>query len=136
MLKNTELKGFNTPYITVKSKRKEAEENSRKVATMQAMLPLLQADPNVSQISKTMYQRELAYLQGLDESFIKTTYAMTPSERHSKEMQNIINLGQKPKNLIIQGLDIETLWIYVNAALDNDVKQEILNLLNIKMITD
>jgi len=129
-----EFVGMNTPNITIKSKRKDAEEDNRKVSSMQAMLPIMLQDQSVSEVSKTMYKRELMRLQGLEEEFIHTVIPLSPSERHSKKMVEIVNLDQVPKNLIIPNLDIETLWIYLQTAIDNDSKQSVLNQLNVMMI--
>jgi len=133
-LSKRELSGFNTPNVTVKSKRKEAENRNKKVATMQAQLPLIMQDPKTSDISKTLYQRELMELQWLDSDFIMAIHPMSPDERHAEAMQDIINMDKVPENLIIPGIDLDTLWVYINAAVDNDSKQTVLTRLNALII--
>jgi len=69
---------------------------------MQAMLPIVMQDPEVSPISKKMFKRELFLLQGQDPEFTETIFDMDPSEKHASKMQDIINLDKIPDNLIIQ----------------------------------
>ncbi len=135
-IENSEMKWFSHPYITIKSKRKENEDKTKKISTMQAMLPIITQDPNVNPISVKMFKRQLMELQWLDEWFIYAVEPMTPSERHSKKMQEIVNAWQKPENLFIPWLDLETLWIYMNSALDNDQKEDILSVLNMRMVEE
>lgn len=136
VIENTDLIWFNTPNITVKSKRKEAEERNRTAMTMQAMLPLMMQDQSIPKISKTLFKRELYAKQWLWESFILSIDPISPSERHAMEMQEIINMWEKPKNLIMPWLDLQTLWIYIQSCIENDVKQEVLAILNMKMIEE
>jgi len=59
---------------------------------------------------------------------------MSPDERHAEAMQDIINMDKVPENLIIPGIDLDTLWVYINAAVDNDSKQTVLTRLNALII--
>jgi hypothetical protein len=68
---------------------------------MQAMLPIVMQDPEVSPIGKKMFKRELFSLQGQDSEFTHTVYDMGGSEKHAARMQDIINLDKIPENLIM-----------------------------------
>jgi len=133
-LKSTELKWFNTPYITIKSKRKVADDNNRRASSMQAMLPIVMQDPEVSPIGKKMFKRELFSLQWQGDEFTHTVYDMNWSEKHAARMQDIVNLDMIPDNLVIPWLDLQTLWIYINRCVDNDSKEKVLNSLTTLMI--
>lgn len=61
-------------------------------------------------------------------------HPMSPDERHAEAMQDIINMDKVPENLIIPGIDLDTLWVYINAAVDNDSKQTVLTRLNALII--
>lgn len=129
-----DMKKYGNPYVSIVSKRSLVEENQKKIASMQAYLPILLQDQNAPEITKKIFKRELMKLQGIDEEFIMSVEPMTASERHSKEMLTLINNEQTPKNLIVPWMDLETLWIYMNKARESETKQKVLNTLNLAMI--
>ncbi len=129
-----DMKKYGNPYLKIVSKREQNEKNQRKVTSMQAFFPILLQDQSAAPITKKIFKRELMKLQWLDKSFIYSVEQLTPSERHAKMMVEVINLWEKPKNLIKPWVDLETLWIYINKARDNNEKQQALNVLNSLMI--
>ena len=135
-LKKEDFLWKNTPHVTIYSKRKQEDEKSKKVWAMQAMLPLITQDPNVSPISVKLFKRELMKLQWLDDGFIMSVEPYTPSERHSKNMVSIVNSWITPQNMLIPWLDLETLRIYLQSAVENEEKAKAINLLNAKMVKE
>lgn len=129
-----DINKYGNPYIKIMSKRKENERNIKRVTSMKAYLPLLMQDPNAPEITKKIFKREMMRLEWLDHEFIMAIEWLTPSERHAKEMVEIINQDMKPKKLIKPWVDLQTLWIYLQKARDTKEKEIAINALNIMMI--
>ena len=138
LLKITEqdfISGLN-PTVEVFSSKKRREDNMRKLSNMQSILPIVLQDPNVSPISAKMFKREMYRKMWFDDAFIESIEPMDSSERHSLMMKEMISSWLKPQNIFIPWLDLQTLWIYINSAINNELKFEVLSFLNTLMIRE
>jgi len=131
-----ELIWANDPHVKIISKKELIMKDQAMVANMMAMLPMIQQDANTHPVSIKMFQRELMMRQGMDWNFIISVVLLDESEEHAKRMQDIVNSWEMPQNLIQPWIDLQTLYLYMSMALENEVKEKILTYLIPKMIQE
>ncbi len=135
-LKNSDLIWSNDPNVVVISKRKKERDSKTKLAHLQAFYPLEKGDPNTPPIVNKFFKRDMYRLAWFEEDQVMAYCPLDSHERHSIEMMNMVNVWAMPKVPIIEWLDLQTLWLYINMCIENETKKELLRKLNLIMIQE
>lgn len=129
----TDFLSWIDPDIKVESKRSKMDKWQRRLTVMNAERPLIQQDPSIPQVSKNIYRREKMKLEGHSREFIMATIPLTKDERRAKQYLEIINEWIDVRWLFQKWMDLDTYWIYLSQAQENDVKEKVLNQLQKRM---
>jgi hypothetical protein len=101
---------------------------------MAAERPMIVQDPNVPQVSKNIYKRKMDQLAGLSNAMVLLRTPLTTDEQRAMDYLNMVNAGERPKNLFKPGMDYWTYWVYLSRAEASKVKTDIMTQLSNAMM--
>ena len=130
-IKKDSFKTKQNPYIIVWSLSDLEAISEKQRMYWNAIQPVINSDPNVSQVSKLLVNRLTAKLNWMPQNMINSVYFLTPTERKAKQyVEYFINENKVPKSLFTSvNDDYQTYWIYFQKADDTEAKSKVLNVL-------
>lgn len=121
-----DLRNWEDPDLKVVSMKEKKERDKKKLQMYLSREPLIMQDPNIPQISKILFQREVMRLAWVEEERVMLYHKLTPDERRAIRYTKLINEWVKPKNMFKPWIDLYTYWIYIQKAEDSDLKEKVL----------
>ena len=143
-LEHSELIWGNTPFVKVKSKKKQIEESAPLLAHLEAFYAIESQNPNISPLVMKIYKRTMKSLQWFDDDYIYATERTDVYEERAIRLMNIINdpEAKLPKDYIyvVPELDmkqqLEALYYYVGMAINSDKKDYVMRYISSLIIKE
>lgn len=136
-IKKSDLYGWYDPYITVSSRQRKMEEARNKLLFLQQREPLMAQMQQIPIVMK-MIRRDMYRYAWFEEDEILAYEPMDASEMHAYDMMKLINSDEKKKlqgiEFFMDGVDLQTLYIYTMKAVDNDLKKKYLATIRAEML--
>lgn len=133
-----DIQEHNDPDIIVQSKKSIWEKNKQKLDYMMAREALIMASPTIPAIAKLFYQRDLEKYRWIPREEIYLKFPRTTDEnraiRYIKQLNGYATFtwtkeakdNLKPQALFYPWMDLWTYYIYLQKAMDSDLKKETL----------
>ena len=123
------------PYIMVGATEDINAINEKDKATLMALYPIITQDPEIKPVNKAIFKRLYLRATWLKPNTINSIFSYTASERVAKAYVDMVNLWEEPKSLFKRtDIDFYTVWLYMQKAEDGDLKDKILNKLNMLLL--
>lgn len=127
------LSGDN-PDIRVVSKKREDAKNREKLIHMEQLYPMIMQNPNIPEISKKLFEREMYELKGMSREKALLMSPISPDERRALAYREMLNNEIEFNNLFTPGMDLYTYWVILNGAEESDQKDRVIQVLEQMMI--
>jgi len=134
--KKADIISWYDPDITVESAKKEKEQNGASLAYMMAQRPLMQQDPNISQVSKNIFKRKLDEMNWVQNDLVYAYTPLTRDEQRALSYMEIISNDIVPEWLFQPWMDYQTYWIYLSHASNTKAKEKVMWLLEEVMLEE
>jgi len=125
-LKKNELMSWRDPDIIVVSRELQLKKDKELLTYMMSREQVIMQDPNIPQIYKLFFRRDLDKLAGMPRELIMRNNSLTVDELKAKDAVLMINNNIVPKNLFSQGFDPFTYWLYISSCKKSVLKDRVL----------
>lgn len=126
-----EFLGWDMPYVLVWSADDIDAITEKQRLSLREIYPIVMNDPSMPQVSKNIFKRLKYRADWLPNDVVNSICPYDANERRAKKMTMIVNREIMPKSIFNNpNADFFTLWLYLQKANNNDIKEKILGVLD------
>ena len=136
ILEKKDLVSWIDPNLKIISKSQMMQKNKEQWAAMMALFPIVQQDQSLPPIAKKIYLRDMFSKQWIQESAIDKFVPYDWSELYAQTIVEMVNAWEMPDDILMEWIDLQTLYLYMQWAIDNKIKTKVMAFLNLYMIQE